>query len=104
MTGLIPSKDDKEAGPLNAKHAERLYAFTLMWCVGAFLEWDDRVKMEEFLRNHEEFTIDLPVIPPDSDDTMFDYMVDVDGMYNFVHIFRCYQYSQILINLTVSII
>jgi hypothetical protein len=37
LTGLIPSKDDKEAGPLNAKHAERLYAFTLMWCVGAFL-------------------------------------------------------------------
>jgi hypothetical protein len=35
---------------------------------------------------------------------MFDYMVDVDGMYNFVHIFRCYQCSQILINWTVSII
>ena len=44
--------------------------------------------MEEFLRNHEEFTIDLPVIPPDSDDTMFDYMVDVDGMYNFTNVHK----------------
>lgn len=81
LQGLIPTKDDRDAHQVSAKHFERLYVFTLMWCVGAFLEWDDRVKMEEFLRNHEEFTIDMPVIPPDSDDTMFDYMVDSDGKF-----------------------
>lgn len=41
--------------------------------------------MEEFLRNHDDFTLDLPVISPDSDDTMFDFMVDSDG--------RCQMYS-----------
>ncbi|CAC5424902.1 unnamed protein product [Mytilus coruscus] len=82
LQGLIPSKDDRDAGALNAKHAERLYVFTCMWCIGSFLEWDDRVKMEEFLRNHDEFTLDLPVISPDSDDTMFDFMVDSDGTWS----------------------
>ncbi|XP_052062310.1 dynein axonemal heavy chain 5-like isoform X2 [Mytilus californianus] len=82
LQGLIPSKDDRDAGALNAKHAERLYVFTCMWCIGSFLEWDDRVKMEEFLRNHDDFTLDLPVISPDSDDTMFDFMVDSDGTWS----------------------
>ena len=79
LTGLIPNKDDKDTTQLTPKHYEHLYIFTLMWTIGAFLEWDDRIKMEEFLRNHEDFTIDMPPHNPESDDTMFDYTVDTDG-------------------------
>ena len=50
-----------------------------MWSVGAFLELDDRAKMEEFIRNNDEFMLDLPVIPSDSDYTMFDFLVDSSG-------------------------
>lgn len=52
-----------------------------MWCIGAFLEWDDRNKLEEFIRTSGEVSLDLPVLPADSDDTMFDYLVDHDGRY-----------------------
>ena len=53
--------------------------FCVMWSVGAFLELDDRAKMEEFIRNNDEFMLDLPVIPSDSDYTMFDFLVDSSG-------------------------
>ena len=52
-----------------------------MWSIGAFLELDDRSKIEDWLRHSEEMEkrLDLPVIPSDSDATMFDYMVDHNG-------------------------
>ena len=81
MEGLIPSRDDKDAVAPSAKHYERLYVFTLMWSIGAFLELDDRSKMEEFIRKHEDINLDLPKIPTDSDSTMFDYVVDANGMF-----------------------
>ncbi|XP_012940947.1 dynein heavy chain 5, axonemal [Aplysia californica] len=80
MSGLIPLKDEKDgSGHLTREHYERLYIFTLMWSIGAFLELDDRAKMEEFLRKHETIRLDLPQIPDGFDATMFDYMVDSDG-------------------------
>ena len=62
-------------------HYERLFVFTLMWSIGAFLELDDRSKIEDWLRHNDETekTVDLPVIPSDSDATMFDYLVDPNG-------------------------
>jgi dynein heavy chain len=75
---LIPSKEEKEGGVSN-EHLERLFVFTLMWSVGAFLEWDDRVKMEEFMRNHES-KLNMPTIPDGSQEvTMFDFFVESDG-------------------------
>ena len=53
-----------------------------MWSIGAFLELDDRAKLEEFIRKQEDIRLDLPVIPSDSDSTMFDYYVDNQGDVN----------------------
>ena len=64
---------------MTRQHFEHLYVFTVMWSVGAFLELDDRAKLEEFIRGSEEFKLDLPEIPSDSDATMFDHFVDNDG-------------------------
>ena len=50
-----------------------------MWSIGALLELDDRAKMEEFLRNHEDIRLDLPQIPEGSEATMFEYLVDEKG-------------------------
>ena len=58
--------------------------FTLMWSIGAFLEIDDRAKMEEFLRKSDEINLDLPVIPHDSEANMFDYLVDSNGNFFFL--------------------
>lgn len=58
---------------------ERLYVFTIMWCIGALLELDDRAKLEEFMRKNEEMPkLSLPEIS-DSEVTMFDFFVDTDG-------------------------
>ena len=51
-----------------------------MWSIGAFLELDDRSKMEAFIRTSEEFSLNLPAIEANSESTMFDYFVDNDGM------------------------
>jgi dynein heavy chain len=80
LEGLIPSKDDKETGSVSQSHYEHLYIFTLMWTIGAFLEWDDRIKVEEFLRHNDDITLDLPPTNKDAEETMFDYMVDTSGM------------------------
>jgi len=56
---------------------ERLYVFALMWSVGALLELDDRRKMESWMRGNVQ--LDLPAIPPDSEDGMFDYHVNAEG-------------------------
>lgn len=78
LEGLIPEKDDKDYIAVTRGYLERLYVFTLMWCIGAFLELDDRAKLEQFIRS-SNFHLDLPVIPSGSEDTMFDYFVDHDG-------------------------
>ncbi|PVD20700.1 hypothetical protein C0Q70_18859 [Pomacea canaliculata] len=80
LTGLIPEKDDKDKEHTQPGKAfyEHLFIFTLMWSIGAFLELDDRAKMEEFLRRHTP-KLDLPLIPSDSEASIFDYYVDKTG-------------------------
>ncbi|KAM4687754.1 dynein axonemal heavy chain 5 [Discoglossus pictus] len=77
LQGLIPTKE--QGVEITAAHLERLYVFSLMWSVGALLELDDRNKMEHWLRNNDTLHLDLPNIPPRSEDTMFDYYVTTDG-------------------------
>ena len=79
LQGLIPSKDDKDQSSVSKGHYDRLYVFAIMWSIGAFLELDDRMKLEEFLRKSESFHLDLPDIPEGMDYTMFDYMVNDKG-------------------------
>uniref|UniRef100_A0A3Q2ECE7 Dynein, axonemal, heavy chain 5 n=1 Tax=Cyprinodon variegatus TaxID=28743 RepID=A0A3Q2ECE7_CYPVA len=76
LQGLIPPKLSKE-------HLERLYVFALMWSSGALLELEDRRKMETWLRANDRISLSLPDIPPDSDNTMFDYYVTEEG--HWVH-------------------
>lgn len=70
----------EQGGELSREHMERLYVFALMWSVGALLELDDRMKMEQWLRHHDNIRLDLPNIPPHSEDTMFDFYVTNDGI------------------------
>lgn len=79
MAGLIPKREEKDQSSLTREHYERLYVFTLMWSIGAYLELDDRAKMEEYIRTSEDFKLDLPIIPSDSEATMFEYLVDEKG-------------------------
>uniref|UniRef100_A0A672FP32 Dynein, axonemal, heavy chain 5 n=1 Tax=Salarias fasciatus TaxID=181472 RepID=A0A672FP32_SALFA len=72
LQGLIPSK-------LSREYLERLYVFSLMWSIGALLELDDRRKMEMWLRANDSICLNLPDIPPESEDTIFDYHVTADG-------------------------
>ncbi|XP_054476942.1 dynein axonemal heavy chain 5 isoform X4 [Anoplopoma fimbria] len=79
LQGLIPPKE--QCGELSREHLERLYVFALMWSTGALLELDDRRKMEIWLRGSDSICLNLPDIPLDSDDTMFDYHVTADGQW-----------------------
>uniref|UniRef100_A0A8C2XN80 Dynein axonemal heavy chain 5 n=1 Tax=Cyclopterus lumpus TaxID=8103 RepID=A0A8C2XN80_CYCLU len=79
LQGLIPPRE--QCGELSREHLERLYVFALMWSTGALLELDDRRKMEIWLRGNDSICLNLPDIPLDSDDTMFDYHVTADGQW-----------------------
>ena len=81
LQGLIPVEDERQGSTISKDHFAKLFVFTMMWCVGAFLELGDRIKLEEFMRDNEEFTLDMPVIPEGSEDSMFDFFVDEQGTY-----------------------
>lgn len=83
LEGLIFSKDDKDSGSVSQFYYEYLYIFILMWIIGVFLEWDDRIKVEEFMRSNDDIVLDLLFINRDVDEIMFDYMVDINGVYRF---------------------
>ena len=85
-----PSSDmvvtlQEQSGELSREHLERLYVFALMWSTGALLELEDRRKMELWLRGNDSICLNLPDIPPDSEDTMFDYYVTADGNHAFMN-------------------
>lgn len=71
----------EQCAELSREHLERLYVFSLMWSTGAGLELDSRKKLEIWLRGNSNITLNLPDIPADSEDTMFDYYVTDDGTF-----------------------
>lgn len=79
MQGLIPVEDERQGSTISRDHFAKLFVFTMMWSVGAFLEISDRIKLEEFMRNNEEFKLDMPTIEEGTDDSMFDYFVNPNG-------------------------
>lgn len=79
LEGVIPRRENEREALIGKEHMERLYVLTLMWSVGAFLELDDRSKLEKFLRSNDKIRHALPAIDPDSDQTMYDFFVDEDG-------------------------
>ncbi|KAG8512009.1 Dynein heavy chain 8, axonemal, partial [Galemys pyrenaicus] len=72
LEGLIPSKE--EGGVSCVEHLHKLFVFGLMWSLGALLELDSREKLEAFLRNHQS-RLDLPDIPKDTNQTMYEFYV-----------------------------
>lgn len=76
---IVSGVFQEQGGEVSREHVERLYIFALMWSVGALLELEDRRKMESWLRSNDSIHLDLPDIPLDSEDTMFDYHVTADG-------------------------
>ncbi len=84
MDGLIPNRE--EHGILAASHLGKLVAFGLMWSVGALLELGDRAKMEQYM--FEKCKLDLPEIQEGSGDTIFEFVVDSNGMF-FSVVFSC---------------
>ncbi|XP_059501105.1 dynein axonemal heavy chain 8-like [Stegostoma tigrinum] len=76
LDGLIPSRED--GGISDALQLQRLFVFVLMWSIGALLELDSRAKLEKFLQSHNS-KLDLPDIPPDSAESMFEFLVNHQG-------------------------
>lgn len=60
-------------------HLGRLFTFAIMWSFGALLEIQDRSKLESYLK--QSCNIDLPVIRADSQDTIFEFVVNDKGSF-----------------------
>jgi dynein heavy chain len=52
LNGLLPLKEAKDQ--LTAQHVEHLYVFAIMWSVGAFLELDDRARLQDYIINNPD--------------------------------------------------
>ena len=76
LNGLLP--DPSEGTQLSSQHIGRLFVFSIMWSIGAALELDDRVKMEVFIK--QNLDLDLPNVEEYSNQTIFEYFVDKEGM------------------------
>lgn len=80
LTGLIPDGNANLAFTKEHKdlHLKRLYVFALMWSLGAILELDDRMRLQEKMST----IIDLPLPTLDvmtRNDTIYNYVVDEKG-------------------------
>uniref|UniRef100_A0A8C2TDF0 Dynein axonemal heavy chain 8 n=1 Tax=Coturnix japonica TaxID=93934 RepID=A0A8C2TDF0_COTJA len=73
---LIPSKE--EGGLSSMSHLHKLFCFGIMWSLGALLELDNRDKLEAFIRDHDN-KLDLPEIPPGTNQTMYEFYVTDNG-------------------------
>lgn len=79
LEGLIPSKE--EGGVSCVEHLHKLFVFGLMWSLGALLELESREKLEAFIRSHES-KLDLPEIPKDKNQTMYEFFVTDYGKHS----------------------
>ncbi|XP_025155775.1 dynein heavy chain 8, axonemal [Harpegnathos saltator] len=59
-------------------HIEKLFLFSLMWSLGAVLEFDARSALQEFFVNHESHC-NWPKYTVREDETIFEYLVSDDG-------------------------
>ena len=67
---------------------------SLMWSIGALLELPERKKMQEYLKENYP-SLNFPPCRPNTDDTIFDFVVDSHGMIpnNHVIMFRLNLYD-----------
>lgn len=66
---------NQEEKEIKRVQMERLITFAAMWSLGALLELDDRLKLQQFLKQNGH----LPLPPCTADDTIFEYTVDERG-------------------------
>lgn len=64
---------------LSSQHLHRLYVFSLVWSMGAFLDIGDRKKFSDFLHDKLASVLDLPKCNEPPDAVVFDYMVNQQG-------------------------
>lgn len=64
---------------LSAQHLHRLYVFSLVWSIGAFLDIGDRKKFNDFLHDKLSFVLDLPETNKLPDAVVFDFVVSQQG-------------------------
>jgi len=76
LNGLLSLRDDRRVSTGHNRY-ERLYVFAFLWSFGVLLSVDDRAKLDEFIRNHDQITLDLPPVAAGA--TMFDYVVGNKG-------------------------
>ncbi|GFR77163.1 dynein heavy chain 8, axonemal, partial [Elysia marginata] len=79
LEGLIPASPEERKN-MSPKHLEHLFIFSLMWSLGALLELDDRLKMQEFMRKHKS-KLSYPKL--EGEETIFEFLVAHDG--SWVH-------------------
>ena len=77
LEGLIPASPEERKN-MSAKHLEHLFIFSLLWSLGALLELDDRLKMQEFMRKHKS-KLSYPKL--EGEETIFEFLVAHDGQY-----------------------
>lgn len=70
---------------LSPEHLHRLYVFSLVWGMGAFLELSGRVKFDLFLREKLATLLDLPSNKDDPSATVFDFYVNDEGKVSLTH-------------------
>ena len=65
---------------MTKEHVTRLFVFAIMWSIGALLELDERLKLQEYiLDNNDHLELDLPALTEGANETIFEYYVDKDG-------------------------
>ncbi|XP_036143732.1 dynein heavy chain 8, axonemal [Monomorium pharaonis] len=76
LEGLNVGNSDPTKTLLAEYHIEKLFLFSLMWSLGAMLELDGRLALQEYLINHESHCNWPKCI---EDETIFEYLVSDDG-------------------------
>ncbi|XP_029979746.1 dynein heavy chain 5, axonemal [Sphaeramia orbicularis] len=76
LQGLLPAPEEKQGCRGNVG---RLFAFAVMWSLGALLELDDRAKMVAFIQD-QGLSLDLPQTQ-DQDQTIFEFTVSDQGQW-----------------------
>jgi dynein heavy chain len=64
---------------LTAQHLHRLYVFSLVWSMGAFLDIGDRKKFNDFLHDKLASVLDLPGTDMLPGAIVFDFVVSQKG-------------------------
>jgi len=89
MDGLLPEQDEEEEAirtmltssekKVVESEVKKIYVFALVWSIGAFLESEDRVKLDQFLRLGDMgLPLPSPEDAPGQGLTVFDYIMEGD--------------------------